>query len=146
MPLMSVLHISAAAGFASPCARTLPTLLAQDRNTIAYSVSRGRKILRLSGALRKLLPPSAAGSRLLPTLCATDYKSPYSAEGYQRQAAKRSKPLRDTAKHTLGIRLIPDFCEWWMGWPIGSTASLRSEMDGSQHRPPLRGDCLEVRK
>ena len=61
--------------------------------------------------------------RLLPTLCATDYKSPYSAEGYQAQALKRSKPLRDTAMHTIGIRLTPDFCEWWMGWPIGASAS-----------------------
>lgn len=139
MHLTLTRRISAAAGSASPCARTLPTLLAQDRNTIAYSVSRGRKILRLSGALRKLLPPSAAGSRLLPTLCATDYKSPYSAAGYQQQAAKRSKPLRDTAKHTLGIRLVPDFCEWWMGWPIGSTALPPSATDGCQLKPQPRG-------
>jgi hypothetical protein len=91
----------------------MPTLLAADCRTIAYSTSRGKKILRLSGKLRQLLP----------TLCATDYKSPYSAEGYRKQAAKRSKPLRDTAKHTVGIRLSPDFCEWWMGWPIGASAS-----------------------
>ena len=80
---------------------------------------------------------------LLPTLCATDSKSPYSAEGYQRQAAKRSKPLRDTAAHTIGIRLTPDFCEWWMGWPIGASASPASEMRGCRSRPQQRGVCSE---
>lgn len=79
----------------------------------------------------------------LPTLCATDYKSPYSAEGYQRQAQKRSKPLRDTAAHTIGTRLTPDFCEWWMGWPIGASASLPLETPGCHCKQPPHGDYSE---
>ena len=59
----------------------------------------------------------------LPTLCATDYKSPYSAEGCQQQTQKRSKPLRDTLKHTTGNRLGQNFAEWYMGFPINYTAS-----------------------
>ena len=98
MPPTLAHRISADVG---SCSQLGPTLLAADCRTIAPSSSR----------------------RLLPTLCATDYKSPYSAEGYRKQAAKRSKPLRDTAAHTIGIRLTPDFCEWWMGWPIGASAS-----------------------
>lgn len=63
----------------------------------------------------------------LPTLCATDYKSPYSAAGYQQQKQKRSKPLRDTLKHTTGNRLSPSFAEWFMGFPINYTASVQWE-------------------
>lgn len=60
---------------------------------------------------------------MLPTICATDYKSPYSEAGYHNQMQKRSKPLRDTLVHTIGHRLTPAFAEWWMGWPLGWTAS-----------------------
>ena len=54
----------------------------------------------------------------LPTLYASDYKSPHSEAGYQKQVLKRSKPLRDTLAHTVGHRLTPEFAEWWMGWPL----------------------------
>jgi hypothetical protein len=79
--------------------------------------------------------------KLLPTLCATDYKSPYSLQGYQKQAEKRSKPLRDTARHTIGISLTPGFCEWWMGWPIGASALNRSETHGCHSKPLPLGAC-----
>lgn len=60
---------------------------------------------------------------MLPTICASDYKAPYSAEGYMQQTLQRSKPLRDTLVHSIGHRLTPAFAEWWMGWPLGWTAS-----------------------
>lgn len=93
--------------------RTLPTLVATDMP----SRSRGSGSVARGGGQR--LP---AAIRLLPTLCATDYRSPYSEEGYEQQTRKRSKPLRDTLKHTTGHRLTPAFAEWWMGWPLGWTA------------------------
>ena len=70
--------------------------------------------------------------RKLPTLCATDYKSPYSESGYKQQKQKRSKPLRDTLKHTTGNRLNPSFAEWFMGFPINYTASVQWEMRKSR--------------
>jgi hypothetical protein len=110
-------------------------LLAADSKTIACSVSNGRMILRLCGV----------AAQLMPTLCATDYKSPYSEAGYLRQREKRSKPLRDTAKHITGIRLSPAFCEWWMGWPIGASASRPLGIPGCHSRPPLPGASSEDR-
>jgi hypothetical protein len=59
--------------------------------------------------------------KLLPTLCATDWKGPYSKEGYDKQMQTRSKPLRDTLPHEVGFRLSPGFAEWFMGWPLGWT-------------------------
>jgi hypothetical protein len=70
--------------------------------------------------------------KMMPTLCATDYKSPYSVIGYKKQMQKRSKPLRDFAKHHLGIRLTPGLCEWYMGFPIGHTDLEVSETQSSQ--------------
>lgn len=75
----------------------------------------------------------------LPTLCATDYKSPYSEAGYLQQTQKRSKPLRDTLVHTTGHRLTPAFAEWWMGWPLGWTASSAPAMGKSRSRRLPRG-------
>lgn len=84
---------------------------------------------------------------LLPTLAATDYKSPYSKAGYEKQREKRSKPLRDTAAHTIGIRLTPAFAAWWMGWPIhvvlpGAT-SQGSGMHGFHCKQQSLGGCSE---
>lgn len=67
----------------------------------------------------------ATALRLLPTICATDYKELYSEAGYRRQMQRRSKPLRDTLVHITGHRLTPAFAEWWMGWPINWTATRR---------------------
>jgi hypothetical protein len=84
--------------------------------------------------------------KLMPTLYASDHKNPYSQEGYQKQAARRSKPLRDTAKHTIGIRLTPDFCEWWMGWPIGASASLHSATHGCRSKRRRHGSFSVARE
>lgn len=76
-----------------------------------------------SGNYKRGNPKLREWVKQLPTLCATDFKGPYSAEGYQKQTQQRSKPLRDTLVHTTGHRLTPGFAEWWMGWPIGWTGS-----------------------
>jgi len=81
--------------------------------------------------------PTYQEAKSLPTLCASDYKSPYSEAGYQKQILKRSKPLRDTLAHTTGHRLTQGFAEWWMGWPINSTA-LRRLVTGKFRSKPLR--------
>jgi hypothetical protein len=83
--------------------------------------------------------------KLLPTLAATDHKSPYSMEGYRNQRLKRSKPLRDTLAHDIGTRITPIFAEWFMGWPIGHTASGVSETAMSRSARRRRGDCLRGR-
>lgn len=104
--------------------KQLPTLCAID-----HKGSGGQKLTK-RGA--KSLP--RALKHLLPTLCATDFKGPYSAEGYQKQTQQRSKPLRDTLVHTTGHRLTPAFAEWWMGWPIGWTASSARAMAKSRSK------------
>ena len=101
-------------GLATWVNRLLPTLIRSDTKGPDYA-----QFKRQGRKTPAQLPTAIA---MLPTLCATDYKTPYSEEGYRRQAQERSKPLRDTAAHTVGIRLTPDFCEWWMGWPIGGSA------------------------
>lgn len=142
--LMSEPRTSETAGI---CLHRGPTLLASDgmKNTANTVFNSGAPHLR--GWVEKHLPTLTASDgrggpgnqgrqggvnlrtaiRTLPTLCATDYKSPYSEAGYQAQRLRRSKPLRDTAAHTIGIRLCPTFCEWWMGWPLGSTVAVESK-------------------
>jgi hypothetical protein len=79
----------------------------------------------LDGRKVQVGPKSAL--KMLPTLCASDYKSPYSAEGYAKQKLTRFKPLLDTLVHTTGHRLTPAFAEYWMGWPIRWTATEKGQ-------------------
>lgn len=117
------------------CLRTCPTPRATDHNGSTYQISRGREILKLCGFLR-----------MLPTPAATDYKSPYAMGGaFLMQLEKRSKPLRDTLKHSVGIRLSPEIAEWLMGIPIGWTASRQPETGRCRSARRSPGDCLEVR-
>jgi hypothetical protein len=129
-------------------AHLMPPMSARPTSGVVGSCSQLAPTLTVRGNHNRKGESATSGDglatwckRVLPTLCATDYKSPYSQEGYQKQAAKRSKPLRDTAAHTIGIRLTPDYCEWWMGWPIGAIASLHSETLGCRCKPPSRGVC-----
>lgn len=104
--------------------KQLPTLCAIDHK------GSGGQVLTKRG--KKCLP--RALKHLLPTICATDFKGPYSAEGYLKQTQQRSKPLRDTLVHTTGHRLTSAFAEWWMGWPIGWTASSVRAMAKSRSK------------
>ena len=114
--------------------RLLPTLTASEM-TGGRCVPPGTTITGMtpSGTKKQVWLKNAL--KLLPTLCASDYKSPHSEAGYQKQALKRSKPLRDTLVHTTGHHLTPEFAEWWMGWPLRWTAapkvqgSKRAETD-----------------
>lgn len=90
----------------------------------------------------------ATAMRRLPTLCASDFRGPCSAEYYQISMQKRSKPLRDTLPYTLGYHLTPAFAEWWMGWPINwtlfseaakETASQQRATARSRFKPQQRG-------
>lgn len=128
-PLMSVHSIS---GIGGGC--WLPTLTACSYGSNQGGGAGRKGKVRLS--LQRMLPTLTAsdgtggpgislkrtgGQNLrtkLPTLCATDYKSPYSADGYQKQTEKRSKPLRDTAANSVGIKLTPTFAEWYQGFPL----------------------------
>ena len=87
----------------------------------------------------------ATAIRNLPTLCATDWKSAYSLEGYRAQKEKRSKPLRDSLVHEAGIPLTPTFSEWWMGFPIRHTESARSAMHKSRSKRPTPGSRSAAR-
>lgn len=109
--------------------RRLPTLCAID-----HKGSAGQKLTRRS---YKRLPTALA--HLLPTVCASDYKAPYSAAGYLTQTQKRSKPLRDTLAHAIGHRLTSAFAEWWMGWPLGWTGSSAAATAKSRSKRRPRG-------
>lgn len=109
--------------------KKLPTLLVSDATSGAGFLGVNRS------------PRIAMALKMLPTLCATDYKSPYSAAGYLSQAQKRSKPLRDTLAHTTGHRLSVEVAEWYMGFPLNHTASRRWAMRKSRFKRPQRGGC-----
>lgn len=81
----------------------------------------------------------ATAVRRLPTLLASDFRGPCSAEYYRISMQERSRPLRDTLPHTLGHRLTPAFAEWWMGWPINWTLfSEAAKETASQQRATVR--------
>lgn len=107
----------------------LPTLCARDWKNSGGATLTDRGKSRLPTAMK----------HMLPTVCASDYKSPYSEAGYQQQTLLRSKPLRDTLAHSIGHRLTPGFAEWWMGWPIGWTASNAPGMGKSRSKRRQRG-------
>lgn len=54
----------------------------------------------------------------LPTLCARDYRHP----GRSR-LERTGSTAGDHLPNTVGGPLNPDWCEWFMGFPIGWTAS-----------------------
>jgi hypothetical protein len=157
MPRMSERPTSGGAGL---CSQTAPTLTRSDGgggpghqgrqgglNLRTWVLQKTGPTLTVHGNYNRKGASATSGDGLatwckktLPTLCATDHKSPYSAEGYQKQAQKRSKPLRDTAAHTIGIRLTPGYCEWWMGWPIGASASRHSETHGCRSKRRRHGN------
>lgn len=108
--------------------RKMPTLLASSGR------KGGPNAIHGSGSLS--LPASIAR---LQTVCATDWKAPYSAEGYAKQTQVRSKPLRDTLVHTTGHRLTSAFAEWWMGWPLGWTGLPAQETAKSHSKRRQHG-------
>jgi hypothetical protein len=98
-------------GLATAVAR-LPTLRATDGE-------RGGR-----GDLLAILRGKPNSHRRMPTLTAQDAKN----NGAPSQQARNSLPLNAVA----GGQLNPDWCEWFMGWPIGWTASEPLETDRFQ--------------
>lgn len=138
----------------------LPTLMAADgeKNSINTKDSRGTGNYFLTGRIARLptliardgerggVKPHGSYSQglrvrlaQLPTLCASDYKSPYSEAGYKKQRQKRSKPLRDTLEHTTGHRLTATVAEWFMDFPLNHTASRRWVMRKCRSKRQRRG-------
>ena len=75
--------------------RRLPTLTKSDLSGgPSKLVKKGSRWVRVGrkGEERQVNLPDSLW--MLPTLCASDYKAPYSKEGYLKQTQKRSKPLR----------------------------------------------------
>ena len=105
-------------GLATALAKRLPTLLASE-------CSEGRTPNAVHGSGTMSL--TAAVARL-PTLTARDFRSERrSAQGFSKRAAeRRGHTLPATLDHEAGGQggpLNPDWCEWFMGFPIGWTAS-----------------------
>jgi site-specific DNA-cytosine methylase len=99
--------------------QTMPTLLSSD------AAAAGNRPDPPLWSLSDVLGITAKAKRhglVLPTLAATDWKSPYGLEGLKKQLAKRSKPLRDVLPLLEGGRKIsPTWAEWYMGWPADWT-------------------------
>ena len=113
--------------------KKLPTLLATDGSHSGPNQRDSKGRLALAAKLTRL-----------PTLAATDYKGAYSKDGYQKQTEKRSKPLRDTAVHEIGIHLSPTFAEWYMGFPFMST-STRIKAKGLKGSGTRKSRCKQRR-
>ena len=90
----------------------LPTLTATD-----YGSNRGGAAGRV-GPVRESLQTMARHGRL-PTLLARDWKD---GQENRRTTVQRLR-CAVTEPEQLGGTLNPDWCEWFMGWPIGWTAS-----------------------
>ncbi len=80
----------------------------------------------------------------LPTLVARDYRHP----GRSRAERTGSK-AGDHLPNSVGGPLNPDWCEWFMGFPIGWTASSALEMPKfhewqQQHTPRLPSSSKEA--
>lgn len=95
----------------------LPTPTRTDANGRTYYYSRGDKT--------KAVPSLLGVVKLLPTPAATDWKGQYTWDTVRRRMAmRRGVRLPEELSRRVGKAIIPnpEFWEWMMGWPIGSTA------------------------
>lgn len=102
----------------------LPTPTKTDANGRTYHYSRGDKT--------KAVPSLLGVVKLLPTPAATDWKGQYTWETVKkRMAMARGVRLPEELSRRVGKAIIPnpEFWEWMMGWPIGSTALQPLAMD-----------------
>jgi DNA (cytosine-5)-methyltransferase 1 len=93
-------------GLATALGRMLPTLLASD----ATKPKRSQASIDAGGGAKL--------TNLLPTLISSDWKSQSEAK-----QAGNSRPLREVVGTSAGGALNPEWCEWYMGFPIGATGS-----------------------
>lgn len=66
---------------------------------------------------------ATALAKRMPTLAARDYRSPNAKSYAERGGGKKGEQL----PNAIGGPLNPDWCEWFMGLPIGWTASAPLE-------------------
>lgn len=102
----------------------LPTPTKTDANGRTYHYSRGDKT--------KATPSLLGVVKLLPTPAATDWKGQYTWETVRkRMSMTRGVRLTEELSRRVGKAIIPnpEFWEWMMGWPIGSTALQPLGMD-----------------
>jgi hypothetical protein len=95
----------------------LPTPTKTDANGRTYHYSRGDK--------SKAVPSLLGVVKLLPTSAATDWKGQYTWETVKkRMAMARGVRLPEELSRRVGKAITPnpEFWEWMMDWPIGSTA------------------------
>lgn len=79
---------------------------------------------------------------LLPTLAARDYRFPNAKSFAERGGGKKGEQL----PNVLGGPLNPDWCELFMGHPIGWTASSALETLKFREWRQQHGRCSEVAK
>lgn len=112
----------------------LPTPTKTDANGRTYHYSRGDKT--------KAVPSLPGVVKLLPTPAATDWKGQYTWETVKkRMAMARGVRLPEELSRRVGKAIIPnpEFWEWMMGWPIGSTALQPLAMDKFRQWRRLHG-------
>lgn len=78
----------------------------------------------------------ATALKMLPTLVARDHRHP----GRSRLDRTGSKS-GDCLPQVIGGPLNPEWCEWFMGWPVGWTALKPLEMDKYQQWQQQHGIC-----
>ena len=79
---------------------------------------------------------------MLPTPAATDWKGQYTWETVKRRMAMaRGVRLPEELSRRVGKAITPnpEFWEWMMGWPIGSTALQPLAMDKFRQWRRLHG-------
>jgi len=102
----------------------LPTPTRTDANGRTYHYSRGDK--------EKATCSLVGMVKLLPTPCATDWKGRYTWETVKRRMQmSRGVRLPEELSRLCGKAITPnpEFWEWMMGWPIGSTGLQPLGMD-----------------
>jgi hypothetical protein len=81
----------------------------------------------------------ALSARMFPTLAARDYRHPNKQTFAERGGGKKGEQL----PNSIGGPLNPDWCEWFMGFPIGWTESKPLEMHKFQEWRLQHGECSE---
>jgi hypothetical protein len=75
----------------------------------------------------------------MPTLCSRDWKDTGTSN------AERNRHTPPLAVHAGGP-LNPNWCEWYMGFPVGFTELKDSATPKSRYKPQLPGNSLEANK
>jgi hypothetical protein len=113
-------------GLATALAKRLPTLLASDAAKGGPNAMHGSGTMSLTSAVARL-----------PTLAARDYRSPNAKSYAERGGGKKGEQL----PNAVGGPLNPEWCEWFMGFPIGWTASRPLETHKYQEWRQQHGPC-----